>query len=92
MKLRSRIEIACNVLEAAKEGANKTKIMYKAFLTYNQLKGYISELIEKNLLEYSDQTRTYKTTAIGLNLLKMDKEIREAIQPVIKNKQPEGIY
>ena len=49
MKYRSRTEIVGNILDAANGGATKTKIMYKAFLSYAQLKEYLSVLIENNL-------------------------------------------
>ena len=52
MKYRSRTEIVSNILEAANGGVTKTKIMYKAYLSYNQLREYLSILIENNLLEY----------------------------------------
>ena len=42
---RSRTEIVGNILDAANGGATKTKIMYTAFLSYNQLKEYLSVLI-----------------------------------------------
>jgi predicted transcriptional regulator len=45
MKYRSRTEIVGNILDAANGGATKTKIMYKAFLSYVQLKEYLSVLI-----------------------------------------------
>jgi predicted transcriptional regulator len=44
------------------EGATKTKIMYKAFLSYHQLKEYLSVLIENDLIEYRSGTQTYRTT------------------------------
>ena len=59
--------------------------MYKAFLSYNQLKEYLSILIENNLIEYLDGTRTFKTTEKGLNFLKMHNEIGELLQNTIKN-------
>ncbi len=75
-----------NILDAANGGATKTKIMYKAFLSYNQLKEYLSVLIENNLIEYLDGTRTFKTTEKGLNYLKMHNEIGELLQATtIKN-------
>ena len=80
MKYRSRTEIVSNILEAANGGVTKTKIMYKAFLSYNQLKEYISILIENNLIEYLDGTQTYKTTEKGLNLLKIHNEMGELLQ------------
>jgi predicted transcriptional regulator len=86
MKYRSRTEIVGNILDSANGGASKTKIMYKAYLSYNQLKEYLSLLIENNLIEYLDGTRTFKTTEKGLNYLKMHNEIGELLQTTtIKN-------
>ena len=80
VKYRSRTEIVGMILEAANGGATKTKIMYKAFLSYAQLREYLSVLIENNLLEYLEGTQTYKTTEKGLNFLKMHSEIGELLQ------------
>ena len=80
MKYRSRTEIVCKILDATNGGATKTKIMYAAFLSYAQLKEYLSVLIENNLLEYRDGTQTYKTTEKGLNYIKMYREIGELLQ------------
>ncbi len=68
------------ILEAANGGATKTKIMYKAFLSYAQLREYLSVLIENTLLEYLEGCQTYKTTEKGLNFLKMHNEIGELLQ------------
>jgi predicted transcriptional regulator len=82
MKYRSRAEIVCNILDATNGGATKTKIMCEAFLSYGQLKEYLSVLIENNLLEYRDGTQTFKTTEKGLNYIyiKMYSEIGELLQ------------
>jgi predicted transcriptional regulator len=84
MKYRSRTEIVGNILDAANGGATKTKIMYKAFISYGQLKEYLSVLIENNLIEYRDGTRKFKTTEKGLNYLKMHNEIGELLLTTIK--------
>ena len=86
MKYRGRTEILGNILDAANGGATKTKIMYKAFLSYAQLREYLSILIENNLL-YLDGTKTFKTTEKGLNLLKIHNEMAELLQQTttIKN-------
>jgi predicted transcriptional regulator len=73
------------MLDAANGGATKTKIMYSAFLSYTQLKEYLSVLIENNLLEYLEGTRTFKTTEKGLNVLKMHREMTELLQTKIGN-------
>ena len=75
---RSRTEIVAMILDAAnKGGETKTKIMYFAFLSYNQLNEYLSLLTENNLIEYLDGTRTFRTTERGLNFLKMHNERTE---------------
>ena len=85
MKYRGRTEIVATMLEAANGRATKTKIMYSAFLSYNQLKDYLSILIENNLIEYLEGTRKFKTTEKGLNLLKMHNEMAELLHPRIEN-------
>ena len=86
MKYRGRTEIVSNILDAANGGATKTKIMYIAFLSYAQLKEYLSILVENDLIEYLDGIRKFKTTEKGLNYLKMNNEIGELLQTIpIKN-------
>ncbi|HYJ01875.1 MAG TPA: winged helix-turn-helix domain-containing protein [Nitrososphaeraceae archaeon] len=82
---RSRTEIVAMILDAANGGTTKTKIMYIAFLSYNQLNEYLSILIENNLIEYLDGTKTFKTTEKGLNLLKIHNEMAELLQTTFKN-------
>ena len=65
MKYRSRSEIVAIILEAANGGTTRTRIMYKAFLSFAQLKEYLSMLLEKGLIEYEEGTRRYKTTEKG---------------------------
>ena len=54
--------------------------MYAAFLSYGQLKEYLSILIDNNLIEYRNGTQTFKTTEKGLNYLKIYREIGELLQ------------
>ena len=76
---RSRTEIVGNILDAANGGVSKTKIMYIAFLSFGQLKEYLSVLVENNLLEYLDVDNKSKTTEKGLNYLKMHNQIEELL-------------
>ena len=82
---RSRTEIVGSILDAANGGTTRTKIMYTAFLSYNQLKEYLTILIENNLIEYLDGTQTFKTTEKGLNYLKMHNEMAELLQTTFEN-------
>ena len=51
------------ILEAANGGgATKTRIMYKAFLSYTQLKENLTILLENGLLEYEERRQLYRTT------------------------------
>lgn len=68
MKYRSRTEIASHILEAANGGATKTKIMYKAFLSYSQLREYLGMLIDNDLLS-NDVVGIFKTTSKGFRFL-----------------------
>jgi predicted transcriptional regulator len=86
MKNRSRTEIVSDILNSANGGATKSKIMYKAFLSYGQLKEYLTVLIENNLLEYVEGTQNYKTTEKGLNFLKMNNQIGELLQNPVNQK------
>lgn len=84
MKNRSRTEIVSSILNSANGGATKSKIMYKAFLSYGQLKEYLSVLIENKLIEYLDGTQIYKTTEKGLYFLKKYEELQELLPITIK--------
>ena len=77
MKYRSRTDIVALILEAANGGATKTRIMYKAFLSYAQLKEYLTVLLEKDVLEYEDETQLFRTTEKGLRLLQMYSQFDE---------------
>jgi len=79
MKYRNRPEIISNILYAAAGGASKTKIMYKAFLSYAQIKEYLPMLLENNLLELKEDGK-YHTTEKGSHFLKMNEEIQELIE------------
>jgi predicted transcriptional regulator len=73
------------ILDSANGGATKTKMMYKAFLSYHQLKEYLIVLIENDLLEYLNGTKTFRTTEKGLNLLKIHNEMAEMLHITAKN-------
>ena len=84
MNHRSRTEIVAMILDAANGGTTKPKIMYKVMITYNQLKNYLSVMIENKLIEYFEGTKTFKTTEKGLNLLKIHNEMTELLHTSVK--------
>lgn len=87
MIYRSRTDIISEILEAANGGggAIKAKIMYHAFLSHDQMKEYLSVLIENDLLGYDVYTRKFKTTEKGLRFLdtfnQMDSMIKTPSLP-----------
>ena len=76
MKYRSRTEIASRILESATGGATKTKIMYKAFLSYAQLKEYLTVLEDNGLLAYDKGELVYRTTQKGLHFLDITNSLQ----------------
>jgi predicted transcriptional regulator len=87
MKYRSRSEIVGLLLDAANGGgATKTKLMYKAYLSFNQLREYLSLLVENGLIEYEEGMRTYRTTEKGIRLLQIQNTMDE-IAPIHNMKE-----
>jgi predicted transcriptional regulator len=83
MKYRSRTEIVGLILEAANGGgATKTKIMYKAFLSFAQLREYLTMLQDNELIEYEGGKRTYRTTEKGIRLLHIYNKMYELVPPL----------
>ena len=81
MKNRSRNHIISEILDAANVGnATKTKLMYKAYLSFGQIKEYLSVLTENDLLSYDAQTQTFKTTKRGLMFLKAYNQMHDMIK------------
>jgi predicted transcriptional regulator len=76
MKYRSRTDITSQILEAANGGATKTMIMFKAYLSYTQLKDYLSMMLVNDLLEYVEGNHHYKTTEKGMQFVEAYDEIR----------------
>ena len=77
MQYRDRTDIIRQILNIGNgaEHITRTKIMYKAFLSYNQLKDYLALLTERDLLRYDSITQTYKTTEKGISLLQFCNEL-----------------
>jgi predicted transcriptional regulator len=77
MKNRGRQDINAMILEAAMVAENKTKIMYKAYLSHNQLCAHLTELQDNGLLEYRLGEQTYVTTNKGKRYLEIYNTMNE---------------
>jgi predicted transcriptional regulator len=78
MIYRDKIDILSQILEAANgRRVTKMKMMYKAALSYVQLKEHLTVLTEKDLIHYDEYTQTFKTTEKGLRFLDLCNQISE---------------
>jgi predicted transcriptional regulator len=79
MKNRSRSEIYRSILETANadEGTNRTKLMYKSYLSFSQLKEYLRTLQENGLIDYEVGIRCYRITEKGIRLLELQNKMEE---------------
>jgi predicted transcriptional regulator len=77
MKNRGRQDINAMILEAAVAAENKTRIMYKAYLSHNQLCTHLTELQDNGLLEYRLGEQTYITTQKGRKYLEIYNTMNE---------------
>ncbi len=68
-----------DILAVSNGGATITQIMFKAYMSHSQAKGYISELIERGLLEYDSIERKYRTSPKGLNYLQAAERMSEML-------------
>jgi predicted transcriptional regulator len=82
MKYRSRTDICSQILETANGGSTKSQIMYKAYLSYAQLKEYLTMLLESNLIEYIEGERRFKTTTKGIKFIDVYGEIGKLSGPM----------
>jgi predicted transcriptional regulator len=83
MKNRDRMDIISRILEAASGesgGATRTRIMYNAFLSHAQLKQYLSNLADNELIQYDSLSQTFQTTEKGLMFLRTYSEMDEMIK------------
>ncbi|HEX9317759.1 MAG TPA: winged helix-turn-helix domain-containing protein [Nitrososphaeraceae archaeon] len=87
MKYRSRSDIVGLVLEAANGGATKTKIMYKSYLSFAQLRDYLALLTEQGLIQYEELRHLFRTTSKGLQVLQLQNQINEEFDAIGHDRQ-----
>jgi predicted transcriptional regulator len=94
MMYRSKTDIIVSMLEAARNGGTKTKIMYSSFLSYRQLRSYLELVISNDLLAYDSTKELYKTTEKGLGLLDLYKSmgtLEIALRTISPSQKVEGM-
>jgi predicted transcriptional regulator len=82
-KYRSRTEIICDILQIARSDGNgvvQTKIMYSAFLSYHQVKEYLTILIGNDLLQHDLGNQRFRITEKGVRFLQLCDQIGDLIE------------
>jgi len=79
MKYRSRIDITNLILKSTIKGTTKTKIMYKAYLSYKQVQEYLKYLQQSDLLTFEEETQLYRPTEKGFKYLNLSQELNEMV-------------
>ena len=75
---RSRIQIAADILEIAKAGSRKTKIMYLGNLSFDLLQKYLNMLVNYDLIEVrGDSEKSYVATEKGQRFLEDYRELQK---------------
>jgi predicted transcriptional regulator len=82
MKHRSRLEIISLIVEIAtrNDGVTQKKILYRAYLSYEHLKKYLTLLQENELINYYEQEgKIYRTTEKGLHFLDLYARLNDVV-------------
>jgi predicted transcriptional regulator len=75
---RNDLDICAEILQIAKDGAKKTRIVYGANLNFKIVEKYLRRLIENGLLDMMDERR-FITTRKGTQFL---KQYRILVEPM----------
>ena len=78
---RDKLVIMTEIIGIAVKGTSKTQIMYKANLSFSQLKRYLALLSRHSLLEKSayDGREVYKATPRGVEFMERQQQIIDLI-------------
>ncbi len=81
-RYRNRIDIIAQLLDAASSPSTKTKMMYKAMLSFEQLKEYLVMLTENDLIAYDNPTRRFTITNKGYQFMQRYEDLNKLIAPL----------
>ena len=76
-KHRSKEEIVANILIAARKSATKTRIMHRAYISYNLLQKYLSYASISGLILYDHSSNRYQITSKGIQYLNFFDQYRD---------------
>src|SRR5579872_6497086 len=79
MKYRSNTEIIDTMLRSIKSGATKTSIMYRAYMSYAQLKEYLKLLESRGMITFETESQLYHITEKGVRFMNAYDKINELV-------------
>lgn len=79
MKYRSRLDIIAMALEAVGDGSKKTKVVYDAYLSYEQLGEYLDFLLGKGLIAFEAESGLYRLTDDGRRALAFIADLEKLV-------------
>ena len=79
---RDKLYIIAEILEITKDGSLKTQVMYRANLSFTQMKEYLDFLLRIDLVKKVEVRGkdVYQATEKGLDFLQRYHEIRELLR------------
>ena len=72
MKNRNLIDISARILESANTPISKTWLMYRTYLSDEQITSFTTILIKNDLLSFDNHARLFCTTAKGRKFLELE--------------------
>ena len=79
--------MVANVLEAARNGATKTRIMYKCYVSHRLLQKYLGYAIENGFLFYDSGSNKHYITNKGIQYLDYFEECRDTESELVHKKR-----
>ena len=77
------------MLRSVGSGATKTHIMYRSYMSYVQLKGYLELLQKRELIFFDSDAQLYRLTEKGLKFMNAYDQIHELV-PSAPERNQEG--
>lgn len=72
---RNDLDICADILAAARTGAKKTHIVYRANLNFKLVRKYLRRLVENGLLRPPSEKNVYTTTEEGMDFLEQYRKL-----------------
>jgi len=82
--------LIASILSGARNGTSKTRIMYSALLSFDQLQKYLVFALDAKLLSLDNNNHTYSVTERGLQFLKHFEELQKMEKTIMEKRKALG--